>query len=180
MPLKTDIKDPAAYWRESIKQETGPHHIGEVATTTLELLQHEHQRFPINNLKPRTEIGSQKRAIIHQRDGGLCVYCYGGYSELTIDHVIPRSFFTTDQLHLADRSDNLVSACWPCNEAKSNYESHAQKKLGVVVTCWDCANPDLAHDENLNNHDVIPETPYKAFCGRCGMTGNVPDLGWIL
>lgn len=41
---------------------------------------------------------------------GRCVYC--GRKARTIDHLIPHS------LGGADVVDNLVAACWPCNQAR--------------------------------------------------------------
>lgn len=180
MPLKADIKDPAGYWNESRFSDSRLRSIGECASEYLERLQHQNERFPVQNREPRTEISSQKRAIIHQRDGGLCVYCFQGWSELTVDHVIPRSSFPVEQLNIADRSDNLVSACWPCNEAKSNFGHRGHKKLGVTVACWDCMNPEIVQSEDHLDRELIPYLKYKAFCGRCGITSSVPELSWIL
>jgi len=135
------------------------------------------QRWPVRNRQPREPIGSQKRAIIHERDGGICRYCGRSDQQLVLDHIIPRSAFPAHQLHIADRSDNLHSSCWDCNERRSNYEAIHIKRLGVVVQCWYCVNPEYDGDCEL-------ELPYPVtklvFCGRCGIS-HVPEIeGWVL
>ncbi|MCY4046942.1 MAG: HNH endonuclease [Candidatus Dadabacteria bacterium] len=54
------------------------------------------------------------RLNIFRRDGGKCQYCGRGFprSELTIDHVIPRSLGGTS------RWDNVVCSCGVCNRKK--------------------------------------------------------------
>ena len=54
------------------------------------------------------------RQNIFKRDGGKCQYC-GVTTDLTLDHVIPRS--------KGGRStwDNLVTACKSCNSKKGDY-----------------------------------------------------------
>lgn len=135
------------------------------------------QRWPVRNREQREPINSQKRAIIHERDGGICRYCGTPDEQLVLDHIIPRSAFPASQLHIADRSDNLHSACWSCNERRSNYEAIHIKRLGVVVRCWYCVNPEYDADYAL-------ELPYPVnklvFCGRCGVS-HVPEIaGWVL
>lgn len=132
-------------------------------------------RWPVRNREPRTPISSQKRAIIHERDGGQCRYCYTHTGMLVVDHIIPRSAFPADQLHIADRSDNLHSACWDCNETRSNFESVHIKRLGVVARCFYCVHPEYDGDEPLPYEVRIP-----VFCGRCGVS-RVPEVdGWVL
>ena len=60
---------------------------------------------------------TEKRAYVRHRDENKCRYC--GQHEtkdnrLTLDHVIPVSSFGSN------RPDNLVAACFPCNQAKGN------------------------------------------------------------
>lgn len=136
-------------------------------------------RWPVRNREPRVPIDSQKRAIIHARDGGICRYCARSDEPLVLDHIIPRSAFPPHLLHIADRSDNLHSACWGCNERRSNYEAIHVKRLGVVSACWYCAYPEYGIDG-----DCDLELPYPVnklvFCGRCGVS-SVPDIaGWVL
>lgn len=134
-------------------------------------------RWPVRNREPREPISSHKRAIIHERDGGMCRYCGTTDERLVLDHIIPRSAFTADQIHIADRSDNLHSACWDCNERRSNFEAVHIKRLGVVAQCWYCAHPEYDGDSELR-------TPYPVdklvFCGRCGIS-HVPAIdGWVV
>ena len=97
-------------------QSGQPKTLGEILTDP-----ESYRRWPIRNREERTEISAQKRAIIHERDGHICRLCGNGGQMLTIDHIIPRSAFPANMLHIVDRSDNLISACWDCNEGKSNY-----------------------------------------------------------
>lgn len=53
------------------------------------------------------------RKNILRRDGMKCQYC-GSKTDLTIDHVIPKSRGG------ADKWDNLVAACRKCNNKKGN------------------------------------------------------------
>lgn len=63
------------------------------------------------------------RHNIFKRDGGKCQYC-GTSSNLTIDHVIPRS--------KGGKSTwtNLVTACKRCNSRKSDY---SLEKVGMKL-----------------------------------------------
>lgn len=173
MPLMNETADILGYYDKSIRPQDPDDNIFSLGQI-LERIQTPAYRWPIRNREERTEISSQKRAIIHARDGGLCRYCGDGGHLLTVDHIIPRSAFPADKLHIADRSDNLISACWDCNEGKSNYENDQRKKMGVTVACWDCTNH--AHDDEREDR---PYAPHLAFCGRCGIT-RVPELSWIL
>lgn len=95
-----------------------------------------------------------------------------------MDHIIPRSAFEAEHLRIADRSDNLVSACWDCNQAKSNYERTQRKRMGVVVACWYCLNPGHGeHEEAFLPYPV----DVLVYCGRCGGDSHVPAVeGWVL
>jgi 5-methylcytosine-specific restriction endonuclease McrA len=53
------------------------------------------------------------RKNVMRRDGNRCQYC-GSSSDLTIDHVIPKS------RNGKDTWDNLVTACNKCNHKKGN------------------------------------------------------------
>lgn len=59
----------------------------------------------------RDSIGSALRRQIAERDGHACRYC-GGTDRLSLDHVHPWSRGGTDT------EDNLVLACWGCNNRK--------------------------------------------------------------
>lgn len=178
MPTFDDTLDIRGYFRDSW---TDRFRTDEVRTYAVALAaasdtwRTRFERWPVRNREERTPISSQKRAIIHERDGGVCKFC-GVAAVLTVDHIIPRSAFPSADLHIADRSDNLISACWPCNESKSNFERHQRKRMGVVVACWYCVTPQLEEWEQL---------PYPVdqivYCGHCGGDSHVPDVaGWVL
>lgn len=61
------------------------------------------------------------RFNVFLRDRFTCQYC-GGRSELTFDHLIPRSRGGQT------RWDNVVAACSPCNLRKAN---HLPQKIGM-------------------------------------------------
>lgn len=173
----TDFIDITAYYDASRRHSE---HISAISLDDLlNQIETPFLRWPVRNREPRTPIDSQKRAIIHERDGGICRLCGTGGHILTVDHIIPRSAFEPSGLAIADRSDNLVSACWECNQRKSNYESVHIKRLGVVVACWYCLNPGYGeHDEPLDGLPYPVTVP--VFCGRCGIS-NVPAVeGWVL
>ena len=64
---------------------------------------------------PDQKAGSRlgRRQRIFRTDHGECVYC-GSTTQLTIDHFVPLSQGGLDQ------TDNLVTACEPCNQRKAN------------------------------------------------------------
>lgn len=143
------------------------------------------QRWEVLNRAEREPIPSLKRALIHERDGGACTYCETSGHVLTVDHIIPRSAFQERHLSIADRSDNLVSACWPCNERKSNFYRARNKRPGVTPACWECLNPGPDPEEDPEGYDEWGERAsvnrnHLVFCGRCGMGGSVPDVSWVL
>jgi 5-methylcytosine-specific restriction endonuclease McrA len=76
---------------------------------------------------PRTDVKFNRRNIF-ARDRGCCQYCGGKYpsSELSIDHVIPRS--------IGGKSvwENVVCACTECNVKKGN-RTPAQAGLTLVA-----------------------------------------------
>jgi hypothetical protein len=173
----SDFADITAYYDDSLTRSEVCQtlSLGEI----LDRIEKPFERWPVRNREPRTVIDSRKRAIIHERDGGICRLCGTGGHVLTVDHIIPRSTFEARHLPIADRSDNLVSACWDCNQRKSNYESIWTKRLGVVVACWYCLNPGYGeYDEPLDGLPYPVSVP--VFCGRCGIS-NVPEIaGWVL
>ena len=173
----TDFCDITAYYDES---RTHSEHIHAISLgDLLDRMEAPRKRWPIRNTEPRTPISSQKRAIIHERDGGICRLCGTGGHVLTVDHIIPRSAFEASHLADADRSDNLVSACWDCNQRKSNYESDGIKRMGVVDACWYCLNP--GHGEFDNTGDPMPyPVNVMVFCGRCGISCVPTVEGWVL
>lgn len=176
MPLKSETVDILGYYDDSwyVPREPKVRTFSMALGDLLDRQEVPFERWPVRNREPRTPITSQKRAIIHERDGGICRLCGTGGHRLTVDHIIPRSAFPADQLHIADRSDNLISACWDCNEKKSNYERDQRKRMGVTAACWYCVYPHFEEDR----------LPYPVetlvYCGRCGIS-HVPAVkAWVL
>jgi 5-methylcytosine-specific restriction endonuclease McrA len=60
------------------------------------------------------------RRNVYRRDAFICQYCgkHPGLSDLTIDHVVPRSRGG------ASSWENCVAACRPCNTRKANRSAH--------------------------------------------------------
>lgn len=65
------------------------------------------------------------RESIFHRDGHCCVYC-GSTSNLTIDHVRPRSKGGPTN------TENCVTACRPCNQAKGSLQVDAFLNLQLA------------------------------------------------
>ena len=78
---------------------------------------HRRQRVPLN------------RRNIYHRDANTCQYCGKRfpYSELSLDHVVPRSRGG------ADSWENLVCACTNCNSRKAD-KSLAQARMQLIRT----------------------------------------------
>lgn len=144
------------------------------------------ERWPVRNREPRTPISSLIRALLYERDGDFCRRC-GKSGMMTVDHIIPRSAFRPDQLHIADRSDNLQNVCWDCNEQKSNFRSGESKRLGVTRRCGWCAtglscSTEYDYDEEAPDWEDFygSGSVYQCYCGKCGHGALVPSLDWIL
>lgn len=174
MPYRDEVSDITAYAFDSRAHHEHTDSLGSL----LGRLEQQPTRWPVHNREERWPIDSQKRAIIHERDGGICRLCGTGGHVLTVDHIIPRSTYQPDKLHIADRSDNLISACWECNMSKSNYEAPQSKRIGVTACCWECL-AGVSIDNDPGWEIERPEMNVIAFCGRCGIT-RVPSLAWIL
>lgn len=170
MPLRTETLDINGYYDQSWRQSSGSalEPFAVALERSLKAWATPFERWPLVNLEPRTQIDSRKRAIIHLRDGDICRFCSTDNELLTVDHIIPRSAFKVADLEVADRSDNLISACWPCNESKSNYERPQRKRLGVVPECSNCTH----HEEPTDGTEVL------VYCGHCG-TSRAPQR-WVL
>jgi len=173
----TQFADITGYYDHSLPicESVEPRSLGEI----LAMEEAPAVRWPVRNREPREPISSQKRAIIHERDGGICRYCGRSDQRLVLDHIIPRSTFAKGQIRIADRSDNLHSACWDCNENRSNYEAIHIKRLGVTAACFYCVHPEYEYDG-----DTSVELPYPVnilvFCGRCGISSVPAVEGWVL
>ncbi|MES4908211.1 RNA-guided endonuclease IscB [Streptomyces sp. NPDC000395] len=73
--------------------------------------------------------GTEVRGYLLAKFGHACVYCGITNVPLNIDHVQPRSRGGSDRI------SNLVPACIPCNEAKSNrpVEEFAPKRAADIL-----------------------------------------------
>lgn len=122
--------------------------------------------------EPRPCIPRPVRAAVLARDGNACVYCKrkeGQYGpgetardgQIHLDHVIPVSQGGTDHL------DNLVAACGPCNQFKSDrtpdecglaWPMLGEKRAGnrKAVT------PPLAREEKRERRSNTPKAPKGA------------------
>lgn len=144
------------------------------------------QRWPVRNREPRVPVGPIVRGLISGRDGEFCRRC-GDAGVMEIDHIIPRCAFRPDQLHIADRSDNLRNVCVDCNESKSNFHTVESKRLGVTRRCGWC----VAGHSYMDHEECDESCPtwgdlygfgktYQVYCGRCGVGAVVPSLEWVL
>lgn len=147
------------------------------------------ERHPVLNHEPRVQMGGRKWHLIHERDGGVCWMCSRhvpkGSGE--VDHLKPRSAFEVKDLPIADRSDNLKTACIDCNQRKSNFDRpRTPRTVGVTSKCWECSN-DCGIDPEFDPGAYAdywadrfkPTMTVAAYCGRCGYTW-VPDKSWLL
>jgi 5-methylcytosine-specific restriction endonuclease McrA len=64
------------------------------------------------------------RRAVFARDSWTCQYC-GARSNLTVDHVVPRSKGGTSTW------DNIVASCAPCNRRKGNL---LPRQVGMTLT----------------------------------------------
>lgn len=153
--------------------------LAEVLPEWMEMMSTPRTRWPVLNREERLPISSLKRALIHARDDWSCKYCYeDARGEMfVVDHIVPRSAFPADKLYIADRSDNLQTACYSCNDKRSNYEHWHDKRDGVTQKCWRCEyppDPDWPGDFDPSGM-VLP-----AWCGTCYAPSYVPSISWIL
>lgn len=73
-------------------------------------------RLRSNNRHAKPKIQLNRKNIM-KRDNFKCMYC-GSTSELTIDHIVPKSKGGKTTW------ENLVTACNPCNNRKDNKDLH--------------------------------------------------------
>lgn len=129
----------------------------------------------------RLSIPRPIRAAVLARDGNACVYCnrkdgeYGlGETKrdgfMCMDHIIPTSRGGTDDVQ------NLVTACTPCNQFKSDrtpeecglaWPEHDGKRLGNAKHVTDAlAREEKRREEEIQEPSVLgaeapPSTPYR-------------------
>ena len=89
--------------------------------------------------RPQSEVRLTRRNI-YARDRGRCHYCGKRFpsSQLTLDHVVPRSQGGQD------RWDNLVSACTSCNSRKGGRTPQAANMRLLRRPERPAANPLIA------------------------------------
>lgn len=155
-------------------------HIKDALDEAFEAMAETPHRLPVLNREPRVQMDGRKWHLIQERDGHRCRICGvlvpTGTGE--IDHIMPRSSFAAQRIPVADRPDNLQTACVPCNQAKSNYAPiFLNRMVGVTSACWDCLTP--SQEESYYDHPPAPVMTVPDYCGRCGHTW-VPDESWIL
>lgn len=75
--------------------------------------------------RPRPRVKLTRREIF-LRDGYVCQYCGMRTSNLTVDHIIPRS---RGGLHVWE---NVVAACQPCNHRKGG-KSVAEARMKLLM-----------------------------------------------
>lgn len=73
-------------------------------------------------------VRQQIRAKLHLRQGGKCFYCRHQMARTgdrctTIDHYVPKAAGGSDD------EDNLVGACWLCNQRKSSMSGDAFRAI---------------------------------------------------
>ena len=130
----------------------------------------QYERMEVMNREPRGQHGVNRTLWIAlmRRDGGRCWMCSSSDGHMVIDHLRPRSNWPADELHLADRSDNLRMACWACNDEKSNRNVPFVAPLPVV---WNCRAEPAHYREGF----------FTAFCSEhshvCRVPMNAPIVG---
>lgn len=154
-----------------------------LAADIIDALNRQRERHPVVRTGAREPTDIYKRRLIFIRDGYTCQWC-GRHTdpddpapgmELVLDHVLPWS------ANGSDRSDNLRTLCYRCNEDRSNYiEPNPPRLIGVTASCYWCARqkgemPNLLVGVPPRELDRIP-----AFCGRCSAASWVPRAGWLL
>lgn len=95
--------------------------------------------------KCRMSKRSRKRRRVPRE--GICAYC-GNYGELTLDHVVPRCLFTERR-----NSYLIIDACRPCNERKSQSESHLRDFLALNYSTYDHPN----HEKLMSATERSPQ-----------------------
>ena len=117
------------------------------------------------------------RAAVLHRDNHKCVYCgrSGKRQPLELDHVVPKSHGG------ADRYDNLVTACRPCNQKRDNQTlaqwlkrrpkklAEIQAKLGMELadaTHMNVILPRLLRELRNDGRTVVEHSAASTAAGR--------------
>ena len=136
-------------------------------TSTILTAGDRHTRSRIGGREP---IHPVVRKLVYARDGYRCRWC-GSSERLTLDHVVPWSAGGSD------RSDNLRTLCWECNEDRSNFrtDSDVARPVGVTDLCLPCWLPHLYADEVPA--DDCPHIP--VYCGQCSAVSWTHHEVWV-
>jgi 5-methylcytosine-specific restriction endonuclease McrA len=87
--------------------------------------------YRTTRMTPKTK--HKKREALLARDGDLCYYCERQFSEElppTFEHLVSLKDGGTDKL------ENLVLACWPCNNARANDPTWTPGEIPVLKDTW--------------------------------------------
>jgi 5-methylcytosine-specific restriction endonuclease McrA len=145
----------------------------------------ENQRFEVRNSYSRSYEDNRMALLesIYWRDGANCAYCFRDIqiNNGNIDHVIPRSAWTSEWLWLADDSSNLVAACKDCNKNKSNFYQTFRGENSLSHVTFECKSPSrelyeccIARREFLGN-PMCQECPRDIFvCCRVHQELRLP------
>lgn len=100
------------------------------------------------------------------RDNYACQYCGGKFQfdELTFDHVVPRR--EKGQTNW----DNIVSACYPCNQEKAHHSKMKPKRAPKRPTYWRLA------DNRKKRPITVPDKSWELYLGWKGEVRVDPEV----
>lgn len=129
------------------------------------------KRYPVHRTKrtaQREHIPAKDRKYVYERDGFRCVRCNSD-TNLTLDHIKPWSALGSDHV------DNLRTLCWPCNEARSNFQGIDDdwKPLPLTFACINCDGAEEL-GLTLDHPSMCP-----CFCWWCRMPGLGSRSEWF-
>lgn len=101
-------------------------------------------------VKPRYGI-SFTRENLYIRDDYTCQYCHErfGWDDLTFDHVVPRSHGGPQNWL------NIVAACYPCNNRKSNNARIVPSRMPYRPSYWEMADKVRNHPISVRHESWI-------------------------
>lgn len=126
-------------------------------------------RWPVVRYGARRTIPIEAQRLVFARDNYRCKICGcdHDFEPLEIDHVVPWSAGGTDT------TENLRVLCRLCNGRRSNRkEVYLPRQVPCVqrcVPCWVAERPDYP----------IWDDRISAWCGTCGLTSWVDDVGYL-